>query len=134
MSLKDDGIGEIGRRAVGSPCDGLTRDKEQARGAKRTWAGAARGWLGGRDQLDPAVLLGHVIAHELGHLLLDPGHVPTGIMPTSWGARDMEAIGQRMPHAVCRTPYEATAPRLKSRNHAADSTNQGEVSRCPDLS
>jgi len=41
-----------------------------------------------RDNADPdlPVLLGCVMAHELGHLLLgDPGHSATGIMQPQWG-------------------------------------------------
>lgn len=41
---------------------------------------------------DKAVLLGCVMAHELGHLLLGPGHVPNGIMRTAWTQRDFDAI------------------------------------------
>jgi hypothetical protein len=35
--------------------------------------------------VDNSTLLGHVVAHELGHLLLaETGHTPSGIMSTSW--------------------------------------------------
>ena len=37
---------------------------------------------------DPAVLLGHVVAHELGHLLLaSPNHTVSGMMSTGWNYR-----------------------------------------------
>jgi hypothetical protein len=39
-------------------------------------------------------LLGYVIAHELGHLLLGPGHSPTGVMREAWDRRDLQAIRQ----------------------------------------
>jgi hypothetical protein len=45
-----------------------------------------------RDNVDSSVsiLLGCVIAHELGHLLLrQPGHSATGIMQPSWGPAQM---------------------------------------------
>jgi hypothetical protein len=44
---------------------------------------------------DVAVLLGVVIAHELGHLLLGPGHTPTGVMRSRWGNPDLKALSQR---------------------------------------
>jgi hypothetical protein len=49
------------------------------------------------EQLDVErdVLLGLVIAHELGHLLLGPGHVPDGIMHGSWQVREALAMRKR---------------------------------------
>jgi len=44
---------------------------------------------------DTAALLGVVIAHELGHLLLGPGHTPNGVMRSAWGSRELRAVGQR---------------------------------------
>ena len=39
---------------------------------------------------DPHVVLGHVMAHELGHLLLGPGsHATQGIMQHRWRAREL---------------------------------------------
>ena len=32
----------------------------------------------------PATLLGHVVAHEVGHLLLREGHAPQGLMRAKW--------------------------------------------------
>jgi predicted metalloprotease len=40
-------------------------------------------------------LLGYVIAHELGHLLLGPGHSPHGIMHAPWNNSDATAVKQR---------------------------------------
>jgi len=37
-------------------------------------------------------LLGYVIAHELGHLLLGPGHSTRGVMSAAWDLRDLQAI------------------------------------------
>jgi hypothetical protein len=45
-----------------------------------------------REQMEPGVLLGCVMAHEIGHLLLGPGHAPDGIMRAAWEARDLDAI------------------------------------------
>lgn len=36
-----------------------------------------------------ATVLGHVIAHEIGHLLLRDGHAATGIMRGKWWDRDL---------------------------------------------
>jgi hypothetical protein len=51
--------------------------------------------LSGRDGSDAGVLLGVVIAHELGHLLLGPGHTRDGVMRASWGDRELKALSQR---------------------------------------
>jgi hypothetical protein len=44
---------------------------------------------------DSGVLLGFVVAHELGHLLLGAGHTPDGVMQAAWGQRQMDALRQR---------------------------------------
>jgi hypothetical protein len=44
---------------------------------------------------DAGVLLGYVVAHELGHLLLGPGHTPGGVMQRAWGQEQIEALRQR---------------------------------------
>ena len=45
------------------------------------------------DQVDEVKLMGHVLAHEIGHLLLGPGsHSVSGIMRGKWDAADIEAI------------------------------------------
>jgi len=42
-----------------------------------------------------AVLLGHVIAHEIGHLLLGTNsHSRSGLMSTAWDLNDMRAIAR----------------------------------------
>ena len=45
-------------------------------------------------QLDLDRVLGYVIAHELGHLLLGPGHAAQGVMRAEWDLRDLQAISQ----------------------------------------
>lgn len=37
----------------------------------------------------PATLLGHVIAHEVGHILLREGHAPTGLMRAKWVEQEL---------------------------------------------
>jgi hypothetical protein len=44
---------------------------------------------------DSGVLLGFVMAHELGHLILGAGHTPDGVMQASWGQKQMDALRQR---------------------------------------
>jgi hypothetical protein len=46
-------------------------------------------------QTDSDGLFGCVIAHELGHLLLGPGHSPQGIMRARWVSNDALAVKQR---------------------------------------
>ena len=51
--------------------------------------------LARRSEMDAAVVIGCVMAHELGHLLLGPGHVPDGIMQAAWSTKEMEAMRRR---------------------------------------
>ena len=44
---------------------------------------------------DSGVLLGFVMAHELGHLILGAGHTPDGVMQAAWGQKQMDALRQR---------------------------------------
>ncbi len=44
---------------------------------------------------DLGVLLGFVLAHELGHLLLGPGHTAEGLMRAVWGQKEIDALRQR---------------------------------------
>lgn len=44
---------------------------------------------------DSPVLLGFVMAHELGHLLLGAGHTPDGVMQAAWSQKQMDALRQR---------------------------------------
>jgi hypothetical protein len=51
--------------------------------------------LAARHDADADALLGLVMVHELGHLLLGAGHVPDGIMRAVWKADELEALRQR---------------------------------------
>jgi hypothetical protein len=42
-----------------------------------------------RRELYLSTVLGHVIAHEVGHLLLRDGHAESGIMRASWSGADL---------------------------------------------
>ena len=44
---------------------------------------------------DSDALLGMVMAHELGHLLLGAGHTPDGVMQGVWNRRQMDALRHR---------------------------------------
>jgi hypothetical protein len=46
-------------------------------------------------QADPAEVLGYVVAHELGHLLLGPGHSAGSIMTAVWDGKTLSAARQR---------------------------------------
>ena len=46
------------------------------------------------QQADAGALLGYVIAHELGHLLLGPGHTADGVMRSGWNAHELKALRQ----------------------------------------
>jgi len=48
-----------------------------------------------RHRGDSGVLLGFVMAHELGHLLLGAGHTSDGVMQAAWGQKQMDALRQR---------------------------------------
>ena len=40
-------------------------------------------------------LIGYTMAHELGHLLIGPGHAARGIMSADWGPLEMSRIAKR---------------------------------------
>jgi len=46
-------------------------------------------WMASRAAIDPAVLLGRAIAHELGHLMLGSSHSSAGIMRRSWTLNEL---------------------------------------------
>jgi hypothetical protein len=45
-----------------------------------------------RRDIDAGLLLGCVIAHELGHLLLGPGHARHGIMRAAWNNLELDEM------------------------------------------
>jgi hypothetical protein len=50
-----------------------------------------RAHLFGTYEVDTVLVLGHAMAHELGHLLLPHGHSATGLMRADWNAEDFRA-------------------------------------------
>lgn len=62
--------------------------------------------LAGGDQAPANVLMGRVIAHEIGHLLLGPNaHSRTGIMKAAWSARE---LGMLAAHEMFFTPEQSS--------------------------
>jgi hypothetical protein len=47
------------------------------------------------SQASMSSLIGYTMAHEIGHLLLGPGHRAHGIMRATWGEDELRAISQR---------------------------------------
>lgn len=52
-----------------------------------SWAAVTRGAM--QMEVDPAVVLGAVIAHEIGHLLFGPSHTHSGVMSPRLGPKEM---------------------------------------------
>lgn len=75
----------MGRSYVSSPRNGYLADVYER--AVKDFAAEHRA--------DQDELLGAVIAHELGHLLLGPGHSPHGIMRAPWNTADAIAVTER---------------------------------------
>jgi hypothetical protein len=75
--------------------------------------------LASAKEAELTTLLGYVIAHELGHLLLGPGHAAKGVMREAWDRRDLEAIRQE---CLRFSPVEAASMR-----RALQRTEQGET-------
>ncbi|HEV2350044.1 MAG TPA: hypothetical protein VG028_09400 [Terriglobia bacterium] len=89
------------------PASMTTRLDEHAEalGQSIGWGGNGRAWsanvfyarvleLSSSWNLDPAQVLGDAAAHELGHLLLGPGHARTGIMLAVWSPLDLRRASQ----------------------------------------
>ena len=51
--------------------------------------------IGNRHRMRQGVVLGHIVAHELGHLLLGAGsHSGNGIMHVPWLPKELESVAQ----------------------------------------
>jgi hypothetical protein len=73
--------------------------------------------LANRRGMRHGVILGHLAAHELGHLLLGAGsHAPYGIMHVPWRLKELETIAQGL---MVFTLEEAEAMRSNIRARAA---------------
>ena len=75
-----------------------------------------------QNGLERAPLLGLVISHELGHLLLGPGHMPSGLMYGAWKTRETEGIRKRwlrfdrQQTAIIQRELEKRAEKSKAEN------------------
>ncbi len=77
-----------------------------------------------------AVILGHLMAHELGHLLLGTGsHSQTGLMHVPWHKKELELIAQG---SMMFMPWQAEQIRSQVRERsAAGRTAQIATSAAP---
>ncbi|MCC6857597.1 MAG: hypothetical protein IT158_03495 [Bryobacterales bacterium] len=73
--------------------------------------------LASNRDLDQGLILGHLIAHELAHLLLGPGgHSSRGLMRDGWGKRELAWAAQG---SLTFLPAEAERIRWRMRVQAA---------------
>lgn len=67
-------------------------------------------------------ILGHAIAHEMGHLLLGPGpHARLGIMRGVWTAEDLHSVAMgafRFSPPQSKLTREAATRRIRSWNNS----------------
>lgn len=92
----------------GAPGTQLGFALQPADGAPGTLANVladrSRQWAADRD-MEEAGILGHAMAHELGHLLLGPGcHAAHGLMAERWGPAELRQARQG---ALCFSSAEA---------------------------
>jgi hypothetical protein len=76
-------------RQEGAPMGDSVVDGKSQSGVLATVYGDRVDWMASRAAINPAVLIGRAIAHELGHLLLGSRHASAGIMRRSWSANDL---------------------------------------------
>jgi len=73
------------------------------------------------------VVLGHVIAHEMGHLLLGQGgHSRTGLMTANWDRGELERVNQRTLSFTSQQAKEIRARSLE-RHSSAEASRLGQV-------
>jgi hypothetical protein len=84
--------------------------------------------LAGRHQMDYGMILGHLMAHELGHLILGIGsHSRDGLMRTPWGKADLAAASRG---ALLFSPAEAARIRARLDPHRSASADGGRHAAC----
>ena len=73
-----------------------------------------------REGLPASIVLGSMIAHEVGHLLGNDSHSPEGVMRAEWRARDFLAVkdgqsgfsreeSETMRDQIAREPFQSAA-------------------------
>ena len=84
--------------------------------------------LAGRRGMRQGVILGHLMAHEVGHLLVGAGsHSAVGIMHVPWHLKELEIIRQG---AMTFTPKEAERMRTNIRVRMAGRKRRRRRSFC----
>ena len=68
--------------------------------------------LAAESNVSTNLILGHVMAHELGHLLLGSYHAPAGIMQAKWDGRDLQRASWKI---LGFTPQQRELIRAKIR-------------------
>ena len=76
-------------RQEGAPMGHSVVDSRLESGVLATIYADRVSWMASRAAINPAVLLGRAMAHELGHLLLGASHSSAGIMRRCWTAKDL---------------------------------------------
>jgi hypothetical protein len=83
--------------------------------------------LSGSFTSSTPVVLGHVIAHEMGHLLLGHGsHSRTGLMTANWDRKELERVNQRTFIFNSQQAKEIRA-RFLERYSSAEASRRGQV-------
>jgi hypothetical protein len=82
-----------------------------------------------RATLEPGCLLGLVVAHELGHLLLGVSHSPCGIMRANWYRGELMLIAHGI---IAFTPVEAERMRSNIRGRRAAEAANSEQPHVPE--
>ena len=83
--------------------------------------------LSGTRTCSRPVVLGHVIAHEMGHLLLGQGgHSRTGLMTANWDRSELEQVIQRTFIFNSQQAKEIRA-RFLERHSSAEASRLGQV-------
>ncbi|MFN7992742.1 MAG: hypothetical protein U0Q18_04035 [Bryobacteraceae bacterium] len=91
------------------------------------WYDAKR--LADRHGMRYGLVLGHIAAHEIGHLLLGPGsHSLQGIMRAPWRPNDLYIMAGR---SMLFTPSEASRMRTNIRARCARNCRMWDVSTTP---
>jgi hypothetical protein len=76
--------------------------------------------VAGANSSDASALLSSVMSHELGHLLLGPGHVPNGIMRAAGRPQDVDAEQKRsLKFNAAQGARIRTAPKAKTGGEVA---------------
>ena len=106
----------------------LTPENERFAAVANVFAHDAEA-LAQRCGMSAGVILGHIAAHEIGHLLLGgSSHSVNGIMHVPWKLKELEIIGEGR---MAFMPAEAAAMQMnvRARFHAAQATEEVLVPR-----